>query len=75
MMNLYQLAVSPDNSSAFRWFLEMSSETSTTNSIAAPRRWSMRLNVCDEMALTKMFFPPHRRERERERKKERDACY
>ena len=51
------LAVSPNDSSAFRRFLEISSEKSTINSIAAAmRQCSMRVNVCDEMALTKMFF-------------------
>ena len=63
MMNLYQLAVSPDDSSAFRWFLEISSETSTINSIAGP---TMRLNVCDEMVLIDVVFLPT---------EERDACY
>ena len=57
-------AVSPDDSSAFRWVLEISSEKSTTNSItAARRRWSIRVNVCHEMALIKMFFPSNGRER------------
>ena len=58
------LAVSPDDSSAFRRFLEISSEKSTINSITATRRrCSMRVNVCDEMALTKMFFSfPRKRE-------------
>ena len=60
------LAVSPDDSSAFRWVSEMSSDMSTINSItAARRRWSIRVNVCHEMALIKMFLSsPRKRERE-----------
>ena len=39
------LAVSPDDSSAFRWVLEISSEKSPIKSITAARRCSMRVNL------------------------------